>query len=398
MKYYKNPQTRGFESNCDKTMIGWYIPNKILLRDNWSCFFGFKTKKLNPNVSLLQIENKFMKKTHKKNHKSISFYYSDDPIFIEKSSKFKTHLMKYEDQKDFVDDINKHDLSWKADFNANFKGMSFAELNNHIGSKSRYKRQLTSNFDENEDFPSQDQFLRQLKAQQINKLKKKHRLNSDNLRENDSKNVHNPKEITKYLNTDINEIDSNTLPKNWDWRNVGGENFVPPVRRQADCGSCYIFSTVGSLESRLRIMTNNQDTTLFSKQFPISCNFYTEGCEGGYPILVAKFFNEFEIIPEDCFQYQARDVSCSQRCSTLPSKKYTVSKYGYLGGFYGATNEELMMKEIRARGPIPGNIMVPWSFSYYKKGIFAHDHALVRNSGKISKKKSFEQETRLAKS
>jgi len=43
-------------------MIGWYIPNKILLRDNWSCFFGFKTKKLNPNVSLLQIENKFMKK------------------------------------------------------------------------------------------------------------------------------------------------------------------------------------------------------------------------------------------------------------------------------------------------------------------------------------------------
>jgi len=43
------------------------------------------------------------------------------------------------------------------------------------------------------------------------------------------------------------------------------------------------------------------------------------------------------------------------------------------------------MKEIRARGPIPGNIMVPWSFSYYKTGIFAHDHGLIRNSGKISK-------------
>jgi len=39
MKYYKNPQTRAFESNCDKTMIGWYIPNKMLLLDNWSCFF-----------------------------------------------------------------------------------------------------------------------------------------------------------------------------------------------------------------------------------------------------------------------------------------------------------------------------------------------------------------------
>jgi len=191
--------------------------------------------------------------------------------------------------------------------------------------------------------------------------------------------------ISKYLQTPIEEIDENNLPKNWDWRNIGGISYVPNPRKQGDCGSCYIFSLVSSLESRLRIMTNNKDRTEFSRQFPVSCSFYTEGCDGGYPILVAKFFNEFEIIPESCFEYQAKNGKCSDVCDYKQHPiKYFVSKYEYLGGFYGATNEIRIMKELRARGPIPGNMTVPWTFSYYKSGIFSEKN-LKKNSGKLSK-------------
>jgi cathepsin C len=142
---------------------------------------------------------------------------------------------------------------------------------------------------------------------------------------------------------------------------------------------------ITSLESRLRILTNNKDKTTFSRQFPISCNFYSEGCDGGYPILVAKFSSETELIPEKCFEYKQNNSQCSNVCDyeKFP-KKYFVSKYEYLGGFYGNTNEVEIMKELRARGPIPGNMTVPWSFSYYKSGIFSEKH-LKRNSDKLSK-------------
>ena len=64
--------------------------------------------------------------------------------------------------------------------------------------------------------------------------------------------------------------------------------------------------------------------------------------------------------------------------------KYKVSEYGYLGGFYGGTNEILMMKEIRARGPIPGNMKVPFSFNFYKEGIFSTKEVKY-NSQSLSK-------------
>jgi C1A family cysteine protease len=204
-------------------------------------------------------------------------------------------------------------------------------------------------------------------------------------RDKDGSEVKDYIEITKYLQTDILQIDENKLSKNWDWRNIGGISFVPPVRSQGSCGSCYVFSTMSSLEARLRIQTNNKDQTLFSKQFLLSCNFYSEGCDGGYPVLVAKFLQEFEAIPESCFEYTEKNNKCSNACDySKNKKKYTVSKWGYLGGAYGKTSEADMMKELRARGPIPGNMLVHWSFSYYKNGIFS-SQAIKKNNEGIQK-------------
>ena len=49
----------------------------------------------------------------------------------------------------------------------------------------------------------------------------------------------------------------------------------------------------------------------------------------------------------------------------------------YIGGFYGNSNEAAMMKEIRSRGPIVGDLQVPLSFSYYKSGIFSDEHSKI---------------------
>jgi len=53
-----------------------------------------------------------------------------------------------------------------------------------------------------------------------------------------------------FIDKDIEETD---LPKEWDWRKVMGHSFVPPVRDQGPCGSCYTLSILAVLESRIRI-------------------------------------------------------------------------------------------------------------------------------------------------
>ena len=51
-----------------------------------------------------------------------------------------------------------------------------------------------------------------------------------------------------------------------------------------------------------------------------------------------------------------------------------VKKSEFIGeGYYGSGSELAMMKELRSRGPIVGDLNVPMGFSYYKEGIFSDD-------------------------
>lgn len=46
---------------------------------------------------------------------------------------------------------------------------------------------------------------------------------------------------------------------------------------QAQCGSCYSFATMGMLEARVRIQTNNTQQPVFSPQQVVSCSQYSQG-------------------------------------------------------------------------------------------------------------------------
>ncbi|RWS21561.1 dipeptidyl peptidase 1-like protein, partial [Leptotrombidium deliense] len=72
---------------------------------------------------------------------------------------------------------------------------------------------------------------------------------------------------------------ADSLPKEFDWRNVNGVNYVTPVRNQGSCGSCYAFSSVGMIEARLRVATHNSIDIQLSPQDVVSCSRYSqEGC------------------------------------------------------------------------------------------------------------------------
>ena len=42
-------------------------------------------------------------------------------------------------------------------------------------------------------------------------------------------------------------------PASFDWRNIGGKNFVAPVKNQGGCGSCVAFGTTATVEGTLRV-------------------------------------------------------------------------------------------------------------------------------------------------
>lgn len=57
--------------------------------------------------------------------------------------------------------------------------------------------------------------------------------------------------------------------------------------------------------------------------------------------------------------------------------------YEYAGGYYGSPDatEELIRKEIRARGPIQASILVPPQFSFYKSGVIDCNGYYMPKSG-----------------
>ncbi|XP_041360896.1 dipeptidyl peptidase 1-like [Gigantopelta aegis] len=160
-----------------------------------------------------------------------------------------------------------------------------------------------------------------------------------------------------------------SLPKEFDWRDVNGVSFVSPVRDQGSCGSCYAFGSMAMYEARQRIVTNNTVQLVFSTQDVVSCSQYSQGCEGGFPYLVAgKYGQDFGLIEDSCFPYSARD----EPCKMSQCRRYYTRDYYYVGGFYGACNEALMRIELVKNGPIAVSFEVYPDFPSYKGGIYIH--------------------------
>lgn len=163
------------------------------------------------------------------------------------------------------------------------------------------------------------------------------------------------------------------LPDSWDWRNVSGVNYVPAVRNQGACGSCYAFSATAMVESRIRVATKNDVAVTLSPQDIVSCSDYSQGCEGGFPYLIGgKYAQDFGMVAEECNPYIGKDSTCSEKsCS-----RTFVAKYRYVGGFYGACNEESMKLSLVQSGPMSVSFEVYPDFMHYSSGVYHHSGLL----------------------
>merc|ERR1719223_1639914 len=96
---------------------------------------------------------------------------------------------------------------------------------------------------------------------------------------------------------------SNGLPASVNWVQEGK---VSGVKDQKQCGSCWAFSTTGSLESAYAIAKGTKATELFSEQQLVDCSWKYKnlGCNGGWYYYAWNYLQDFPDLPLRCHHWR----------------------------------------------------------------------------------------------
>ena len=80
----------------------------------------------------------------------------------------------------------------------------------------------------------------------------------------------------------------NTMPENFDWRQLGA---VGPVLNQKYCGSCWSFGTAQDIEGTHFLATG--ELTPLSEQQLVACDVANDGCDGGWPFSAMQYIHDW---------------------------------------------------------------------------------------------------------
>jgi C1A family cysteine protease len=110
----------------------------------------------------------------------------------------------------------------------------------------------------------------------------------------------------------VNLIDT---PSEFSWKDIDGEDWTSPVKNQGNCGSCWLFSAMGALESVINIREGCADLDPdLSEQYVLSCMPEAGSCHGGNVERCVFYFIKSTgsegnyhngVITEECFNYQS---------------------------------------------------------------------------------------------
>jgi len=115
-------------------------------------------------------------------------------------------------------------------------------------------------------------------------------------------------------------LSTKSNPSSVDWSSKGA---VTPVKNQGQCGSCWAFSTTGSLEGSNFLVNGN--LVSLSEQQLVDCagSFGNQGCNGGLMDNAFKYVKESGICSESDYPYTARDGTCKSCSSVVKLASYS---------------------------------------------------------------------------
>ena len=163
--------------------------------------------------------------------------------------------------------------------------------------------------------------------------------------------------ITKFDEPVLKEEKAG-LPDSVDWRNSG---IVTPVKNQQQCGSCWAFSAVGSMEGQHAKKTG--DLLSLSESQIVDCDKRDSGCGGGWMDNAFEYAIQNGMETESEYPYQPIDGPCNFTKSKVRAA-FSHHK-DVLGGENG------LKEAVATIGPV--SVAIDASnpdFQFYKEGVY----------------------------
>jgi cathepsin L len=185
-----------------------------------------------------------------------------------------------------------------------------------------------------------------------------------------------PEEFTKIYTTNMKKnpqrfvavLPTSGVPASINWANQGA---VTPIKNQGQCGSCWSFSSTGSLEG-INFITN-KNLLSFSEEQLCDCSdsYGNEGCDGGLMDYAFQYTNANGIELESTYPYTAGNGTTGNCQYNAAQVKFT-NKGGASGSGYTdvTQNSEDQLQAAVAQQPVSVAIEADQScFQFYSSGV-----------------------------
>jgi C1A family cysteine protease len=178
----------------------------------------------------------------------------------------------------------------------------------------------------------------------------------------------------------LGELEVGEIAADVDWST--DKSVVNPVKDQGQCGSCWAFSAVGTVESAYALAAGKLGS--YAEQQLVDCDTTgptggSQGCNGGFNQYGISYIGSTGIAAESSYPYTATDGSC---------KASSVSKalaQGSVAGYQSVGKNNAALQSAITSGPVSVTVDADNSWQSYRSGVLSKacgvfgriDHAVI---------------------